>query len=180
MKRIAPNPSDLAFREYWDNFGYEQESMTLQQKILRLGVFVNEGGHISEVIDQYIIGKEDWFQLKAIQWTIFRYLTYMMNAGKPLLPAEPASLVDRIKCLEKEELIELLEMELKRCVVFDSHTKKEYLIDDFSIFRPNDTNLYVIERLHIKNHPDETLSEYYAKTSCCENHQPGFWTKPEK
>ena len=32
MKRIAPNPSDLAFREYWDNFGYEQESMTLQQK----------------------------------------------------------------------------------------------------------------------------------------------------
>ena len=44
MKRIAPNPSDLAFWEYWDNFGYEQESMTLQQKILRLGVFVKEGG----------------------------------------------------------------------------------------------------------------------------------------
>lgn len=177
MKRIAPNPSDLAFREYWDNFGYEQESMTLQQKILRLGVFVKEGGKISDVLDIYLIGRDNYDQLRAIQWMIFRYLTYMINGGVPLATHEGGTLAERIRCLDKEELIELLELELDRCVTLDP--SGNYEIDYENLSRPEDMHLYNIERRHWLANPDETVSAYFGKSDRWGYLQPPLWNKQE-
>ena len=151
--------------------------MTLQQKILRLGVFVKEGGKISDVLDIYLIGRDNYDQLRAIQWMIFRYLTYMINGGVPLATHEGGTLAERIRCLDKEELLELLELELDRCVTLDSCGN--YEIDYENLSRPEDMHLYNIERRHWLANPDETVSAYFGKSRRWSYLQPPLWNKPD-
>lgn len=63
--------SCLAIRTYWDIYGAEAESKTLEEKLRTLGRFVQEGGDIENVVELYVDGREDQSQLEAVQWAIF-------------------------------------------------------------------------------------------------------------
>lgn len=112
---LADEPFRLATRTYWDVYGAEAESMTLEEKLKTLGRFVQEGGDITNVVELYVDDdREDPSQLEAVQWAIFDYLEYMINGRESLQPNEYSPTALRIMRLEKEELLELLEKELKR------------------------------------------------------------------
>ena len=169
-----PQVTELATRTYWDVFGAETESLDINQKILYLGIFVQNGGHISDVVQVYVDGRDNESQLDAVQWAIFHYLEYMINARESLQPYKYAPTALRIMRLEKEELLELLEKELLRCVVQDPDDYR-YVIT--GIGSPNDVNLDAIERRHWRSHPEESFTSYCNKSCRWDSTRPGLWRK---
>lgn len=168
--------SCLATRTYWDIYGAEAESKSLEDKLKALGHFVQEGGDIANVVELYVDGREDQSQLEAVQWAIFYYLEYMINAREPLKPYEFSPTALRIMRLEKEELLELLEKELKRCVTVDY----KGLSTITGVDSPNDKNLDLIERRHWRTHPEESIYTYDGKTRRWDRRLPGLWCTAEK
>ena len=76
--------------------------------------------------------------------------------------------------LEKEELLELLEAELRRCIVIDYDDR--WAIKGVS--SPNDKNLDAIERRHWKEHPEEDFYNHYlGKWHRWDSHRPALWSK---
>ena len=168
--------SCLATRTYWDIYGAEAESKSLEDKMKALGRFVQEGGDIANVVELYVDGREDQSQLEAVQWAIFYYLEYMINAREPLKPYEFSPTALRIMRLEKEELMELLEKELKRCVTVGY----KGTVGITGVDSPNDGNLDFIERRHWRTHPDESIYTYEGKTRRWDRRLPGLWCTAEK
>ena len=162
----------LATRTYWDTFGAESESKSIEQKIIDLGLFVQDGGHISDVVDLYISGRDDESQLDDVQWAVFYYLEYLINARKSLAPYEYAPTAQRIMCLDRDELLELLEKDLRRCTITDY--KGLYVLSGLSV---NDVNLDEIERRHWREHPEESASSYFRKARRWDRRLPGLWRK---
>lgn len=172
-RQFIPEVSHLATRTYWDVLGAEAESKTIEQKLLSLGLYVRDGGHISDVVNTYVEDRDDESQLDAVQWAIFHYLEYMVNARESLAPYRYHPTALRIMRLEKDELLELLEKELQRCVVrdFDGH------YDLSGVFEYNDINLDAIERRHWREHPEESFVTYTSKTRRWDLSRPGMWRK---
>ena len=163
----------MATRTYWDVFGAESESLDISQKLINLGLYVQNGGHVSDVVSLYVEGRDDESQLDAVQWAIFHYLEYMVNARESLAPYRYSPTALRIMRLEKDELLELLEKELQRCVVrdFDGH------YDLSGVSEYNDINLDAIERRHWREHPEESFVTYTGKTRRWDLSRPGMWRK---
>lgn len=172
---LADEPFRLATRTYWDVYGAEAESMTLEEKLKTLGRFVQEGGDITNVVELYVDGREDPSQHEAIQWAIFYYLEYMINARESLQPYEFSPTALRIMRLEKEELLELLEKELKRCVTVDY----KGLPTITGVDSPYDKNLDLIERRHWREHPEESIYTYDGKTRRWDRRLTGLWHNPK-
>ena len=170
---LVEKPFLLSTRTYWDVFGAEAESKTLEEKLMTLGRFVQEGGDIANVVELYVDGREDQAELESVQWAIFYYLEYMINATESLKPYEYAPTALRIMRLEKEELLELLEKELRRCVIIDE--KGQAAIT--GVDSPNDRNLDFIERRHWRTHPDESIYTYDGKARRWNRRLPGLWCK---
>ena len=169
---LADEPFRLATRTYWDVYGAEAESMTLEEKLKTLGRFVQEGGDITNVVELYVDGREDPSQLGAVQWAVFNYLEYMINAREPLKPYEFSPTALRIMRLEKEELLELLEKELKRCVTVDY----KGLATITGVDSPNDKNLDFIERRNWRENPEESIYTYDGKARRWDRRLPGLWS----
>ena len=173
---FVEEPFLLATRTYWDVYGAEAESKTLEEKLKTLGRFVQEGGDIANVVELYVDGREDQSQLEAVQWAIFYYLEYMINARESLQPYEYTPTALRIMRLEKEELLELLEKELKRCVTVGCKGEVEIT----GVEHPNDKNLDFIERRHWRTHPEESIYTYDGKTRRWDRRLPGLWCSNKK
>lgn len=170
----TPQSRYYAGREYWDNFGAEAESMSKEQKILKLGQFVQAGGHIADAVNMYVADTDDEDRLRSLQWVIFGYLEYLINARESLAPYRYHPTAQRIMRLEKEELLELLEAELRRCIVIDYDDR--WAIKGVS--SPNDKNLDAIERRHWKEHPEEDFYNHYlGKWHRWDSHRPALWSK---
>jgi len=163
----------LANRKYWDTFGAESESLSLEDKIIDLGIFVQDGGNVADVVNRYVEVTDDESRLNALQWAIYYYLEYMINARESLAPYRYSPTALRIMRLDKEELLELLQKELLRCVVLDY--KGTNVISGVS--EPNDHNLDAIERRHWREHPDESFTCYCNKTRFWDRRIPGLWSK---
>ena len=147
----------LANREYWDNISGEwQMCSIIEDKLVRLGVFVQRGGDLNRVITLYAEGREYTYRV-TIQHCIERYLEALTNKR-----------VDNLKLrlfkLEKEEAVKLLSEILKVSIGVDFRYDK-YTSSQVS-FGVLDTRkldaegiLSAIEQEHRQAHPDESIEE---------------------
>lgn len=147
----------LANREYWDNISCEWERYSnMEDKLVRLGTFVQRGGNLNQVIALYAEGREYTYRV-AIQHCIEKYL-------KALTCKRIPNLTLRLFKLEKEEAVQLLTELLIVCV------KKTYGYDkykkDYCSLRIVDTknvdaeDIFAdIEENHRQSYPNETKEE---------------------
>ena len=143
----------LANREYWDDISYEWEQYsTLEQKLIRLGGFVQRGGDLNQVILHYAEGREYTYRV-----TIKSCLQQYMEC---FLPKDLWYM--RIVRLEKEEVVKLLSELLKASVKdsceYDRYKKKYYsigLLETKGI--DAEGILAAIEKEHKETHPGETI-----------------------
>ena len=147
----------LANREYWDNVSCEWESYSkMEEKLARLGTFVQRGGDLNQVIARYAEDREYTYRVMA-QHCLERYIEAL--ADKRIL-----DITLRIYKLEKEEAVKLLEELLKVCVKrtceYDKY-KKEYFTIRVVETKKVDIEgiLQAIEKEHRQAHPNETKEE---------------------
>lgn len=148
----------LANREYWDCFSCEWERYsTIEQKLVRMGTFVQRGGDLNRVIALYAEGREYTYRV-MIQHCIERYLKAITDKRIP-------NLTLRLYKLEKEEAVallsELLKAGVKRMYDFDKYTTKEWHIFGSVDSRNLDSEgiLAAIEQEHQITHLDESIDE---------------------
>lgn len=147
----------LANREYWDNISGEWEMCSkIEDKLLRLGVFVQRGGDLNRVIALYAEGREYTYRV-TIQHCIERYLEALTNKR-----------VDNLKLrlfkLEKEEAVKLLSEILKVSIGvdfrYDKYTSRQV---SFGILDTRNLDaeriLSAIEQEHRQAHPNESIED---------------------
>ena len=147
----------LANREYWDNISGEWEMCSkIEDKLVRLGTFVQRGGDLNRVIALYAEGREYTYRV-TIQHCIERYLEALTNKR-----------VDNLKLrlfkLEKEEAVKLLSEMLKVSIGidfrYDKYTSRQV---SFGVLNTRKLDvegiLSAIEHEHRKAHPDESIEE---------------------
>ncbi len=147
----------LANREYWDNISGEWEMCSkMEDKLVRLGSFVQRGGDLNHVIALYAEGREYTCRV-TIQHCIERYLESLTNKR-----------VDNLKLrlfkLEKEEVVKLLSEMLKVSIGvdfrYDKYTSRQV---SFSVLDTRNLDaegiLSAIEQEHRQTHPDESIEE---------------------
>jgi len=148
-------------REYWDDFSHEWGYSPLELKIIRLAGFVNQGGDLNALLENYADGRDETYR-ERIQYCVFNYIKRMM----PDIYFEPGTpLPDRIKRLDKEELAELLSETLKKSVKIGSYLDRNGEVHEcwqIGIYK-NDDILDTIERRHWRANPDESFMLYLRK-----------------
>lgn len=143
----------LANREYWDDISYEWEHCsTVEQKLIRLGGFVQRGGDLNRVILRYAEGREYTYRV-TIKSCLQQYIEHF-------LPKD--HWYTRIVRLEKEEVVkllsELLKASIKDSCEYDRYNKKYYsigLLETKGI--DSEGILTAIEKEHKEAHPGETI-----------------------
>ena len=146
----------LANREYWDNISGEWEMCSkMEDKLVRLGIFVQRGGDLNRVIALYAEGQYTY--RVTIQHCIERYLEALTNKR-----------VDNLKLrlfkLKKEEAVKLLSEILKVSIGvdfrYDKYTSRQV---SFGVLdtRKLDVEgiLSAIEQEHRQAHPNESIEE---------------------
>ena len=151
----------LANREYWDNISGEwQMCSKMEDKLVRLGTFVQRGGDLNRVIALYADGREYTYRV-TIQHCIERYLEALTKKRIP-------SLTLRLYKLEKEEAVKLLSEMLKVSIGadfrYDKYTSRQV---SFGVLdtRKLDAEgiLSAIELEHRQAHPDESIEDVRKK-----------------
>ena len=145
----------LANRDYWDNISGEWEMCSkMEDKLVRLGTFVQRGGDLNRVIALYAEGREYTYRV-TIQHCIERYL-------EALTKKHIQNLTLRLYKLEKEEAVKLLSEMLKVSIGvdfrYDKYTSRQV---SFGVLdtRKLDAEeiLTAIEQEHRQAHPDESI-----------------------
>ena len=147
----------LANREYWDNISGEWEMCSkMEDKLVRLGIFVQRGGDLNRVVALYAEGREYTYRV-TIQHCIERYL-------EALTKKHIQNLTLRLYKLEKEEAVKLLSEMLKVSVGvdfrYDKYTSRQV---SFGVLDMRNLDaegiLSAIEQEHRQTHPDESIEE---------------------
>ena len=151
----------LVNREYWDNVSCEWERYSkMENKLARLGTFVQRGGDLNRVIALYAEGREYTYRV-CIQHCLERYIEALMDQRIP-------DITLRLYKLEKEEAVKLLIELLKACVKktceYDKYKKRYYT---FRLVESKDVDVEgifaTIEEEHRQTHPNETIEEIKAR-----------------
>ncbi len=147
----------LANREYWDNISGEWEMCSkLEDKLVRLGIFVQRGGDLNRVIALYAEGREYTCRV-TIQHCIERYLEALTNKR-----------VDNLKLrlfkLEKEEAVKLLSEMLKVSIDlyfrYDRYSTRQVSFGVLDTWKLDaEEILSAIEQEHRQTHPNESIEE---------------------
>ena len=151
----------LANREYWDKVSYEWENHSkLEEKLARLGTFVQRGGDLNQVIIRYAEDREHTYRVMA-QHCLERYI-------EALADKRIHNITLRIYQLEKEEavklLAELLKTGVKRTCEYDKYKKEYYTIRVVETKNVDvEGILATIEEEHHQAHPNETKEEIKAR-----------------
>ena len=155
----------IAMKEYWDDYSHEWSYSTLEEKLIRLAGFVKLGGDLNTVLNDYAEGRDESYRCR-IQCCVFSYIERLISGD---LFECGAPIIDRIKRLDKEELVRLLTEELLRSVKEIKEYDNNYkLVSYWKItdeFVNNDANLDAIEREHWRKFPDESFSYYSDKSN---------------
>ena len=147
----------LANREYWDNISGEWEMCsTMEDKLVRLGTFVQRGGDLNRVIALYAEGREYTYRV-TIQHCLERYF-------EALTKKRVQNLTLRLYKLEKEEAVKLFSEILKVSIGvdfrYDKYTSRQV---SFSVLdtRKLDAEgiLSAIEQEHRQAYPDESIED---------------------
>ena len=168
----------MANREYWDDLGAEWNWSSMEQKLVRLAGFVQQGGSLKKVLVRYTKNRDKEYT-NRIQFCVLEYILKLM-VGNRIQTYEKVPLVDRIKRLNKDELVELLTKELKRdvqpsCEMDKNHKFHEHwrlLSDDEWL---SDENLDKIEYHHWRKHPEEPFSQYLRRSEIWWNYRHFLW-----
>jgi hypothetical protein len=165
-------------REYWDNLADEWKSTSIEEKLVRLAGFVQIGGNLKKNINRYAKEKEE-YKRQRIQHCILDYILRLMS-GNRLHASEDIPLVNRIKRLDKNELVRLLSAELKRDVQKSvSHDKNYNLHENWQLLSDekwmNDDILDKIERKHWHDNPDEDFNSYLDRAKIWWNGSRSLW-----
>ena len=145
----------LANRDYWDNISGEwQMRSKMEDKLVRLGTFVQRGGDLNRVFALYAGGREYTYRV-TIQHCIERYL-------EALAKKHIQNLTLRLYKLEKEEAVKLLSEMLKVSIGvdfrYDKYTSRQV---SFGVLdtRKLDAEgiLSAIELKHRQAHPDDSI-----------------------
>lgn len=154
-------------RRYWDPFEAKSITGTLEDRLANLSAFVRLGGDLLKEIDAYAEDRSSDYT-DDIMTAVMTYLQYLISGENYGLDE---AFTDRIKCLEKEELVQLLSEELKVRIVEDEEScwvlRKDNLCDD--------SILSGIEATHRMNHPDETPAMYARNKRNWSASSHGFW-----
>lgn len=168
----------MANREYWDDLGAEWNWSSMEQKLVRLAGFVQQGGSLKKVLVRYTKDRDEEYT-NRIQFCVLEYILKLM-VGNRIQPYEKVPLVDRIKCLNKDELVKLLTLELKRdvqpsCEMDKDHKFHEHwrLLSDDA--QQSDIYLDRIERHHWRKHPDEPASQYFRRAEIWWSYRRYLW-----
>ena len=110
----------MGTREYWDDFGNEWSWSPIEQKIIRLAGFVQQGGNLKKVINHYAKGRDAEYR-ERIQYCIMYCILKLMTGDLVHIDSD-VPFVDRIKRLTKEELVKLLsdQRQLKHHTIYYS------------------------------------------------------------
>ena len=156
-------------REYWDDFGTEWSWSPIEQKIIRLAGFVQLGGNLKKVINQYAKRHDEMYR-ERIQFCIMYYILKLMT-GDLVHIFSDVPFVDRIKRLTKDELVKLLSDQLKtsvrRTYYMEGYTIKEGWEIQYDNPLTPDEVLDKIDRQHRRKYPEETNYEWW--------HRPEKW-----
>ena len=153
----------VARREYWDDGSDEWNWSSIDLKLVRLAGFVQQDGDLNKVMTEYTKDLDE-YKRQRIQYCVVRYILKLMLGERRQL-SENNPLVERIKCLNKEELLELLTEELKRDVKKEEKMDDNYKIhEDWVLLSDNqwmsDEILDGIERRHWRENPEESYTTY--------------------
>lgn len=154
-------------RRYWDPFEAKSITGTLEDRLANLSAFVKLGGDLLKEIDAYAEDRSSIYT-DDIMTAVMTYLQYLISGENYGLDE---TFTDRIKCLDKAELVQLLSEELKVRIVENEEScwvlRKDNLCDD--------SILSGIEATHRMNHPDETPAMYARRKKNWSASSHGFW-----
>ncbi len=153
----------IARREYWDDGSDEWNWSSLDLKLVRLAGFVQQDGDLNKVMTEYTEDLDE-YKRQRIQYCVVSFILKLM-VGERLHISDNVPLVERVKCLNKEELIELLTEELKRDVKKDEKMDDNYKThEDWVLLSDNqwmsDEILDSIEHRHWRENPEESYTTY--------------------
>lgn len=166
-------------RQYWDDLGAEWSWSTMEQKLVRLAGFVKLGGNLKKVLNRYAKEHDERYNCR-IQYCVLCYILKLMVGNRMHWYENDEPLVNRIKCLNKDELVRLLTAELKRDVVPSCHLDKDGRIHDHWELLSDkewmsDVNLDRIERHHWRTNPQESASLYFGRAKWWWSNQKYLW-----
>lgn len=147
----------LANREYWDNISGEWGMLSkMEEKLIRLGIFVQRGGDLNRVIAFYAEGREYNYRV-TIQRCIERYI-------EVLTEKRISNLTIRLYKLEKEEAVKLLAEMLKASVksVYDQdrYSKEWHTYGSVDSKNLDGEGFFAaIEQKHQETYSGETIEE---------------------
>ena len=164
-------------REYWDDLGTEWGWSPIEQKIIRLAGFVQQGGNLKKVINHYAKDRDEEYRSR-IQYCIMDYILKLMT-GDLVHRHSDLPFVDRIKRLTKEELVKLLSDQLKTSVRKTYYMEHGSIKEGWEIKYDNpktpDDLLDKIDRQHRRKYPDETFYEWYHRPEKWWSHKQYLW-----
>ena len=168
----------IGSREYWDDLADEWKWSSIGEKLVRLAGFVQMGGNLKKIINHYAREKDE-YKRQRIQYCIVDYILKLM-VGDRFHASEDVPLVNRIKRLDKNELVRLLTAELKRDVqkggVFDKDYKEHEnwrLLSDEKWM--SDEILDKIEHKHWHDNPEESFDSYLDRSNTMWNGRRSLW-----
>lgn len=164
-------------REYWDDLGTEWGWSPIEQKIIRLAGFVQQGGNLKKVINHYAKGRDEIYR-ERIQYCIMYYILKLMTGDRVHIHSD-MPFVDRIKRLTKDELVKLLSDQLKTSVhksyYMEGHAIKEGWVIQYDNPLTPDEVLDKIDRQHRRKYPDETSYEWWHRPEMWWGHKQYLW-----
>lgn len=165
-------------REYWDNLADEWKSSSMEEKLIRLSGFVQMGGNLKKIVNRYAKEKEE-YKRHQIQYSILDYILKLM-VGDKFHASDDVPLVNRIKRLDKNELVRLLSAELKRDVQKGGSFDKNYkLHENWRLLSDekwmSDDILDKIERKHWHDNPNEDFNSYLDRAKIWWDGSRSLW-----
>ena len=176
MNKAKPFECDLktyegyiARKEYWDDFSAEWSSSTIEDKIIRLGGFVQQGGSLLRMLNRYAKNHDEIYR-NRIQHCILAYLKQLITGGFDY--DDP--ICNRIKCLDKKELVDLLKIELKSRVrksydiSINGDVSEMWIIDKEHLnpAKPDFTDSVLLDKIqtpHWRAYPEESFATYQRR-----------------
>ncbi len=168
----------ICCREYWDDISTEWESSPIEQKIIRLAGFVQQGGDLMNAINLYAQEHDETYR-RRIQHCILEYILILMTGDKIEIYRK-SPFKNRIKRLNKDELVKLLSDQLKASVIEGSYMDKNYnTLPCWEIRYDNkltpDEYMDKVDHEHYQNYPDESFTTYDAKSENWNNPTYSLW-----
>lgn len=162
---LAEYESLINRREYWDGLATEWGWSTLEEKIIRLAGFVQQGGNLKKVLNRYAKAHDETYR-REIQYCELRYIIELFKDEKDM-PLEYLP-VDRVKCLDKDELTKLLSDLLKKCVKKGYEMDRQYGIQECWYIKYEEKltpSEYMdkVQGKHWRAHPEEPFTSYIKR-----------------